>query len=417
MSVGPRVFVDITYTRTQQGNVGITRTVRRLLEGLTTVAPERGHECLPVAFHRSGFRQAIAAPAPGTPKPMAGRAHALRPANSHWARQIASACVPLPLLHWAWKKYSDRTFDSLSRHEPPVEFRSGDWLVLGDQSWNYDAWTGAARARSRGAKAVLILYDLIPLRHPEYCAPLFTRVFRSWLSHMLGSCDLVMCISKATEDDLRAYCAAHGLALPAAGHFRLGSDLPRDGAGTVRQPVSEFLSGGIPCFAAVGTIEPRKNHGLLLEAFEQLWKEGGTARLLIAGRPDPQCAALVRRLKRHPEQGRRLLTLLDACDAEVAAIYEKCRALLLPSRAEGFGLPLVEARVRACPVIASDLPAHAELADAGVELFSTRSPRYLLEHLRDHLQRDRRATTTAMPQFTWNDSAREFLGGLSVSAP
>jgi hypothetical protein len=51
MSLAGRLFMDVSYTRTQHGNVGITRTVRRLLDELETIAG-----CKPVVFHRNGFR-------------------------------------------------------------------------------------------------------------------------------------------------------------------------------------------------------------------------------------------------------------------------------------------------------------------------------------------------------------------------
>jgi glycosyltransferase involved in cell wall biosynthesis len=177
----------------------------------------------------------------------------------------------------------------------------------------------------------------------------------------------------------------------------------------VRPELGQFLAAAVPFFAAVGTIEPRKNHRLLLAAFERLWRQGVAARLLIAGRPDAQCRQLVEGMRRHPQQGRLLLTLFDATDAEVARAYASCRALVLPSQAEGFGLPLVEARSRGCPVIASDLPALRELADEGVFLFRPDDLDALVTLIRDHVATDRRCAVGKMPPFTWAQSARQLL--------
>jgi glycosyltransferase involved in cell wall biosynthesis len=412
MNSPQRILVDVSYTRTQEGNVGITRTVRRLLEGLSDASAEAAYRCVPVAFHSRGFREARldCTKAPDARARLPARL--LRVLSSGTARRLVSALVPLPLLHRLWRAHSRWTFDALAAREAPVRFGPADRLVLGDESWNYEAWEAAARARSEGASVVLIVYDLIPLRYPQFCAPLFTRVFRLWLARMLAVSDVVMCISKATEQDLREYCASKGLPLPATDHFRLGSDLPREGVGTVRASLPVFLKGEPPCFAAIGTIEARKNHAMLLDAFERLWSDGGDVKLLIAGRVHVQCAAFAERLRRHPQNGRRLLVLFDASDAEIAMVYENCRALVLPSLAEGFGLPLVEARVRGCPVIASDLPAFAELADDGVDLFPANSASQLVERLRDHLRRGQRGKANPMPPFTWSDSARAFLRGL-----
>ena len=118
-------------------------------------------------------------------------------------------------------------------------------------------------------------------------------------------------------------------------------------------------------------------------------------------------------MRQHPQQGRLLLTLLDASDAEVAHAYAKCRALILPSLAEGFGLPLVEARTRGCLVIASDLPAFEELADEGVSLYARDSGAQLEALVAAHASVDRRASVAPMAAFTWKDSAQQFLHGMT----
>jgi alpha-1,2-rhamnosyltransferase len=180
-----------------------------------------------------------------------------------------------------------------------------------------------------------------------------------------------------------------------------------------------FMAGPAPFFAAIGTIEPRKNHSMLLAVFERLWAQGLDARLLVAGRPHPDCEALVRRMQEHPQQGQRLLTLLDATDEEISLAYARCRALVFPSLAEGFGLPLVEARARGCRVIASRLPALLELADEGVSFCAPGDAGELEAEVRKH------ALTPPVPLgplrvFTWQDSAAQFVrtaGALLPATP
>ncbi|MEZ0306583.1 MAG: glycosyltransferase family 4 protein [Ramlibacter sp.] len=413
---GGRWFIDVSYTRTQHGNVGITRAVRRLQDELAVAVG-----CVPVVFHRSGFRRLVSqqgAPAQRTADDSAA-ARLFRWLNTDIVRRLVSR-LPLALLHRAWAWVSGATFNTLGAREEPMVFRAGDRLVLADQSWNYPAWRAALAARTQGASVVLVVYDLIPLRRPEFCPPLFTRAFRHWLLHMLACSDAVVCISAATRDDLAGWCAQEKIALPPATHFRLGSDLPVAAAGAVRAGLAGFTAATAPFFAIVGTIEPRKNHVLLLAAFEQIWREGSPARLLVAGRPHAECSALVERLKGHPEQGRRLLTLFDASDAELARAYEACRALVFPSLAEGFGLPLVEARTRGCPVIASDLPALRELADQGVYLFRANDEGGLAALLRAHTATDHRPDAGTMPDFTWRQSAdalRRVVDGMLPPSP
>jgi glycosyltransferase involved in cell wall biosynthesis len=227
---------------------------------------------------------------------------------------------------------------------------------------------------------------------------------------MLGNCDAVLCISRATLDDLRNYCAERGLASPPAGHFRLGGDLPvaAPTSDNVGPGIRDFVAGATPCFAAIGTIEPRKNHALLLTVFERLWASGVKAKLFIAGRTHEDCRALVVRLCCHPRHGTDLQVVLDASDQEISFAYSNCRALLLPSLAEGFGLPLVEARARGCPVIASNLPALLELADEGVSFFTQGSAEELEALLRQYVG-TKPHPGTPMRVFTWEDSAAQLI--------
>ena len=420
MNAARRLFIDVSYTRTQTGNVGITRTVRRMTDALRALEAEASLSCAPVSFHTSGFRlspaAAIAGPSsakPGSP------ARLFRWLSSGRIRTALSLCVPLPWLHAAWALTTRATFDGVSAGEAPVEFRAGDWLILADESWNYRAWLAAEKARQRGVKVVLVLYDLIPLRQPQFCAPLFTRVFYGWLRQMLKHSDAIMCISAATEKDLHAYAKEHVLALPGTGHFRLGSDVPVANSAPVRNVVQAFLSADGPCFAAIGTIEPRKNYSMLLTVFERLWTRGVDARLLLAGRPHPDCELLVERMMVHPEQGRRLLTLLDASDSEINLAYSECSALLFPSLAEGFGLPLVEARARGCTVIASALPALLELKDEGVHFFKPDSADELEALILDQASAPVRHRPQPPRTVTWRESATQFLAEVRrlASAP
>lgn len=418
------VYFDTTYTRTQVGNVGITRTVRRLLhelqQGLLSSVPL---QC--VAFHSSGYRQAglneVKSPQANTEEVRDSfPARLLRWISDSSARRLAFNLLPTLLLYWVWRVQSALTFDALSKDGKHVQFAKGDLLLLGDASWCCNTWVAADLARAQGAKVVLILYDLIPLTQPEYSSALTTLIFRKWLERMLNCVDGIVCISQATESDLRAYAQRFRLPLPPVNHFRLGSDNTHaTGSASIRDQLKSFLQADMPCFASVGTFEPRKNYGKLLNVFELLWARGHTLRLVILGRPNPDCHALLQRLKRHPEQGKRLLTVFDGTDQELEFVYSECRALILPSLAEGFGLPLVEARTRGCLVIANDLPSFLELADDGVIFYKKNSQEELATWLLKLTEEKQyKSERIYMPPFTWRDSAAQLIQRIdSLLAP
>lgn len=409
-----RILMDVSYARTQKGNVGITRAVRRLSQELQREGRDIPRGCIPVAFHSRGFRIA----ATNTANPDSGQAatvgtfaaRLLRYFVSGPARLIVSRYLPRNVTAWAWRRHAEWAFDSLSAAESPVRFGPGDVLVLGDQSWNYQAWMGAQKASSQGAKIVLFVHDLIPLRYPEFCNWLFTRAFESWLLKMVGIVDAIVCNSRSTQHDLLEYLRERQMVAPPSGYFRLGSDL--DGGtsvGEIRATLRSFAAGPVACFMTLGTIEPRKNHGVVLDAFDTLWGAGQDVHLVICGASNPESAGLVQRIVQHPERGRRLLWLTDATDAEVAWMLQTFRALIFPSLAEGFGLPLVEARVHGCPVIASDLEVFIETADAGVWSFPRDSCAALASLIAHHAAADRRAEAGRQDAFSWSQSADQLM--------
>lgn len=408
-----RIFFDTTYTRTQVGNVGITRTVRRLQEELQEILPAQVPlQC--VAYHSSGYRLVeTEEPKSSTRTPEVRDSQAarlLRWISGSFARRLAFSWAPLPLLYWTWRVQSAWTFDALTADTKSLSFAKGDLLLLCDASWCCNAWEAALLARAQGAKVALVVYDLIPITQPEYSSALTTKIFEKWLRKMLGNSDAIVCISKATETDLRAYANKNGITLPPTDHFRLGCDVARKPVEkTIRSQITIFSESEAPCFASVGTIEPRKNYGMLLTAFEQLWAEGFNIRLLILGRPNPDCHALLTRMKHHPEQGKRLLTIFDGTDQELEYAYSSCRALILPSLAEGFGLPLVEARARGCKVIANDLPSFVELADDGVIFYHDDAIKELKLLVIEDIDFENKKLQSTMPPYTWRNSAQQLI--------
>ncbi|HET7317180.1 MAG TPA: glycosyltransferase family 1 protein, partial [Sphingomicrobium sp.] len=161
--------------------------------------------------------------------------------------------------------------------------------------------------------------------------------------------------SRATLDELAEFAAAEGLPMPASHAAPLGVDL------LPTHPATEL--SGKPTFVALGTIEGRKNHLLLLTIWSRLVDRLGSEapRLLIIGQRGWE-AEQVFDLLDHSEKLRDHVIELNHCsDEEVAGYLSSARALLFPSFAEGYGLPLVEALAARVPVIASDLPVFREL--------------------------------------------------------
>jgi len=415
-----RLHLDCSYTRLQSSSIGITRVVRGLARGLSGLE-QRGIELRLAVFHKAGLRRAGSAemaPAAVPAKAAAGWRDLVRLSGDMRARRLVERTIPVPLQVLIWRRFSRLAYSRLADALPPAEISAGDILVVGDASWNYDIWSCVAAEVQRGVRIVTILYDLIPVRHPEFCAAAYRRLFEDWLQGALRHSDALLCISEATRTEIAQYCAARRLRCPPTASFRLGGELPPPPVeGPPPRDAIVGLARGQNVFLTVGTIEPRKNHLLLLDVFEGCWQRGIDATLVIVGRPVDGAQRTMARIDAHPERGRRLFLLANASDAELDLLYRGARAVILPSLAEGFGLPLVEARQRGCEVLASRLPAFEELADEGVRMFPPGSEEGLRALVEAAAAAPRPANSSCMPEFTWRDSASQFIAGIERAMP
>ena len=159
----------------------------------------------------------------------------------------------------------------------------------------------------------------------------------------------------------------------------------------------------------VGTLEPRKRHGQVVDAMEILWGQGVEANLVIVGKLGWNADGLAKRLKAHPESGRRFLWLKDAGDKDLQRAYEQCTVIINASEGEGFGLPLVEAAKHGKPIISRDLPVFREVAGDHAFYFTGDSGETLAETLRCWLasyKQGKAPSSDGIPWLTWKQSAR-----------
>jgi glycosyltransferase involved in cell wall biosynthesis len=169
------------------------------------------------------------------------------------------------------------------------------------------------------------------------------------------------------------------------GYFYPGSDLASTRP-TVGVPAdaARVLSGmrDVPSFLMVGTVEPRKGHAFVLDAFERLWAAGASVRLIVVGRQGWMSESLAARMRAMAKQESRLIWLEQVSDEYLEQLYGAAHALVAASEAEGFGLPLVEATQRGLPVIARDIPVFREVSSEFALYFDGRRVESLIDAVR-----------------------------------
>lgn len=304
----------------------------------------------------------------------------------------------------------------------PVDIQPGDTLLMIDSSWEqYPDFAATFDAvRLFGGRIVTVVYDLIPLRLPHYCSAGLVLVFETWFRLAVAHSDMLLCISQAVRDDVAAYLREHKLAPPRPlrlDFWQLGADiLPAASDQTIRPEVAALAAArDWPLFLMVGTVEPRKGHEAVLDAFDALWASGSHARLCLAGKEGWHVEALMQRIRSHPELGRRLLFIERFSDAEINLCYANAHALVVASVAEGYGLPIVEAASHGVPVIASDIAVFREVAGDGAEYFplgDKEALMALIERFAGYDAARRRALAARVKLVSWRDSAAQLASRL-----
>lgn len=272
----------------------------------------------------------------------------------------------------------------LPRRCEPLSHQPGDQLVLLDSSWHSDFFLHAERLKREGMDIVAVIYDLIPLSHPQFYDTRLVEVYSEWFDWIARNADGFMAISATVRDQVREELQRR---LPAAqidkrwfDYFHLGSELDLQSVdATVEPRLERLFTTQDPTFLMVSTIEPRKNHDYLLDAFDHAWANGSKARLCIAGRIGWKCDALLARIRNHPELNRRLFMFNDLSDTSLEHAYAHASALVFPSFVEGFGLPLVEAMQRGLPAMGSDIPVFREIGGEFMAYFDLQSPQSLAD--------------------------------------
>lgn len=212
---------------------------------------------------------------------------------------------------------------------------------------------GLATLARAALSVTVLIHDTIPLDHPEFARPDTVEPFRARLAAVARHASCVIHLTAAARTLTEAQLARLGRVPPGLVAPN-GVDLPK--------PDTTALPPGLdltpPYFVTLGTIEPRKNHGFLLDLWHQI--PAPVPRLFIIGNRGWADAGLLARLDSLPKDGP-VQVLQGLSDGAVAALLAGANALLAPSLAEGYGLPPVEAACLGTPVIATDLAVTREL--------------------------------------------------------
>ncbi|MCW8445469.1 glycosyltransferase [Fluoribacter gormanii] len=271
--------------------------------------------------------------------------------------------------------------------------------------------------RRKGVSIYFVIYDLLPILMPQMFTPETEKRHQSWMN-TVSMFDGGLCISQAVADNvfdyLNGFKSEHSRPFK-VGYFHLGADiensLPTHGINSNEEEVLQQLEQD-PTFIMVGTVEPRKGHKHVLNAFEILWSQGLRANLVIIGKRGWNVEKLVQKLQTHPQLFKNLFWLEHVSDEFLERLYASSSCMLAASEGEGFGLPLIEAAKYKLPIIARDLKVFREIAGSHATYFNSNHPADLAETILfwlDNFKEKTHILSEDMSWLTWEESTQQLL--------
>jgi len=296
--------------------------------------------------------------------------------------------------------------DMVSGWEKKVEDRTG-WLGSPDivQSNNFSC------VKDHKAKIVYVIYDLTPLVHPEYSTEENRLVCFDGLLNASLYADHCLAISEYSKKTFLEY-------FPHYPEERISVILlgtrptihQIKDSGLIKKVLRKFSIRG-EYWLGVGTIEPRKNYRLLIEALNDI--DDGR-KLVIAGGRGWLESDLGGRVRELGMQDRVSFTGY-VTDEELSALYSACFAFVYPSFYEGFGLPVLEAMSCGAAVISSDTSSLPEVGGDAVLYIDPASKESLIGQMRQLngspalLRSLRGKALERSRQFSWHRAAETVL--------
>ena len=277
--------------------------------------------------------------------------------------------------------------------------------------------------KQNGVKIVTQVYDIIPITHPQFCHETTTANFMIYVGANLKYADLLITSAETTIKAIDELTDRIGMERKKCTVVTLSSDFANNGEPEVKDAVDpevEKIASGNKYLLMLGTIEPRKNHGLVIDALESGLAESGM-KAIFAGRIGWNVKALEKRIKTHPLYNKSLFFVEKPNDATVDYLYKNAFAVAFPTFNEGFGLPMIEAFMRGTPVVASDIPVLHEVAGDFADYFDPHDKNDLIRCVKS-LMNDpakyaaKKENLKNYVPYTWDESAEDMLNAVvSVS--
>lgn len=399
------IYIDCSNTYQRNFSGGISRVVKEITKNLSKIAPDevslviyanKGYYKLPISLQFKPVKSSLSSKLGSFEK-------------SNRGAKLKYKITAIPLLYCLLQYL--RSYRVKYKHLDKVALKNNDILFLADSNWMSPAKKKVLlKKKQKGVKILYLIYDLIPLKRPDFFHQAHIRTFQQHIANSLQLACGYITISASIATELKALLEQKNKSHLRVKYFYLGANiLPslQIASQTIRSSIQSFLSTTAPVYLVVSTIEPRKNHAFLLQIFDKLWAQGFKGRLCLVGRSGWLTSELQQQILTHPQINNRLVWWQDISDNELQFIYQQTSVLLSPTLEEGFGLPIVEALQNNLPVIASDIPTHQEISKGQATLITVNDTKAWENSILSHAKRDKQELNYQW--MTWKESSEILL--------
>lgn len=417
------VFVEVTNTLAAPYTSGLQRLTRELVGALTDPEISQGRlDVVPLRWcprhntlRRLTADEVVRLSGADAAQPSARNVQPrLKPAVSPVRREVRRV---------TGQRYVQRMRNALRPRPRPAahpELEIGEW-PRGAVFLDMEAAWHNPRSRAEllpelsaaGLSSAMVVADVLPETNPEWFENAPASLFRAHLGAHLRQSNPFLCISQSTEAALRDVAQRIGIRRELdCVVITPGANLPVSADGAL-----PTMLEGQRYVVTVGTIEPRKGHLTLLDAFDRVTDEVPDLALVIVGRAGWGNDEIVRRIIRHRHAGSRVLWFDQVSDELLASLYRNAFVSVTPSLHEGFGVPVVEALAAGVPVLASRAGALPEAGGDFAEYFEPGDTDALAELLQRHSanawwHESRRRLLADYRPPSWRDTARQVVAAL-----
>ena len=275
--------------------------------------------------------------------------------SSRLREELGSAVTPVS---WDGRR---RAF-TVGPKRTPVVFTATDWLLTVEMFSEAERPGFSAFLLHPPCRLAAMFHDAIPVKFPHITWPQSVQRHPEYMKRLAGF-DRTWAISETTKSDFLEFWRWQGVTPRATVEvIELGADF--DGGTRVQR--DPLIARERPSLLCVGIVEPRKNQDFLLGVAETLWATDLDFELHVVGRVNPHFGRpVLARMRALQKREPRFHFHAAAGDTELGRLYARARAVLLPTIAEGCGLPLLESLWRGVPCVCSDLPVLRENAGGG----------------------------------------------------